>query len=204
CLRTCPYDNLAINLRPFSADLAHPSARMDEAFKAFVMLGSAMVYAAVLLGPWGALKDAAYLVGTPAWFVYALVFLAFIFILMPSLFAFIVSFSGKRDNLKKRFTTYSTALIPLGLMFWVAFSISFVLTNATYIVPPSPTRWASAGICSTPPISPGSPYSLRSLLPARRSRWWAAWSGPRAPRKERRVKRKHPLTRSFCLPLRQH
>jgi hypothetical protein len=36
--------------------------------------------------------------------------------------------------LKKRFASLSTALIPLGLMFWVAFSLSFVLTNASYIL----------------------------------------------------------------------
>jgi hypothetical protein len=36
--------------------------------------------------------------------------------------------------LKQRFASLSTALIPLGLMFWVAFSLSFVLTNASYIV----------------------------------------------------------------------
>ena len=34
----------------------------------------------------------------------------------------------------KRFAAASTPLIPLGLMFWVAFSLSFVLTNATYIL----------------------------------------------------------------------
>jgi polyferredoxin len=51
CLRTCPNDNIAINLRPFAADLAQPSRKMDEAFKAFIMLGAAMVYAGVLLGP---------------------------------------------------------------------------------------------------------------------------------------------------------
>jgi len=133
CIRTCPHDNIAINLRPFSADLAKPSARMDEAFKAFIMLGSAMVYAGVLLGPWGAMKDAAYSVGTGAWFVYAAVFLAIIFVIMPSLFALCISRFENLTSFKKRFATLSTALIPLGLMFWVAFSLSFVLTNATYI-----------------------------------------------------------------------
>src|SRR3990172_7724733 len=28
CLRTCPHDNIAVNLRPFSADLAKPSTRI--------------------------------------------------------------------------------------------------------------------------------------------------------------------------------
>jgi hypothetical protein len=134
CIRTCPHDNIAINLRPFSADLAKPSTRMDEAFKGFIMLGASMIYAAVLLGPWGAFKDAAYHVGTSAWFIYALVFLAIIFVLLPSLFTLCVLRFENLISFKKRFATLSTALIPLGLMFWVAFSISFVLTNATYIL----------------------------------------------------------------------
>jgi ferredoxin len=134
CLRTCPHDNIVLNVRPFAADLAKPGARMDEAFKAFIMLGSAMIYAAVLLGPWGMLKDAAYNVGTRAWLVYAVVFLAIIFIGMPSLFAFCVTRFENLGVFKKRFATLSTALIPLGLMAWVAFSLAFVLTNASYIL----------------------------------------------------------------------
>jgi hypothetical protein len=138
CLRTCPYDNIGINARPFSADLAKPSARMDEAFKAFIMLGAAMIYAAVFLGPWGTLKLAAYSVGSLSWFGYAAAFLAFIFGLLPALFLGSV-WVGKALTkttlaLKKVFAAFATALIPLGLMFWVAFSLSFVLTNAAYIL----------------------------------------------------------------------
>ena len=134
CIRTCPFDNIAVTARPFSADLARPSARMDEAFKAFIMLGSAMIYAGVLLGPWGILKDAAYNVGTSSWFMYAAAFLSIIFLIMPSFFALCVTRFENFNTFKKRFATLSTALIPLGLMFWVAFSLSFVLTNASYIL----------------------------------------------------------------------
>ena len=134
CIRTCPHDNIAINLRPFSADLAKPSTRMDEAFKAFIMLGSAIIYAGVLLGPWGSFKDAAYNVGSGAWFIYATVFLATIFIVLPGLFTLGIMTTKGRQSLKQRFMSLSTALIPLGLMFWVAFSLSFVLTNASYIL----------------------------------------------------------------------
>src|SRR6266536_5929929 len=134
CIRTCPHDNIAVNIRPFSADLAKPSTRMDEAFKAFIMLGSAMIYAGVLLGPWGVLKDAAYHVGTSAWFVYAACFLGIIFILLPGVFSLCISRSEYLNDFKKRFASLATALIPLGFMFWVAFSLSFVLTNASYIL----------------------------------------------------------------------
>jgi len=134
CIRTCPHENIAINLRPFSVDLAKPTARLDEAFKSFIMLGSAMIYAGVLLGPWGMLKDAAYNVGTSNWFIYAAVFLGIIFIILPCLFALCVSRFENLNSFKKRFTIFSTALIPLGLIFWVAFSLSFIFTNATYIL----------------------------------------------------------------------
>ena len=53
---------------------------------------------------------------------------------MPSLFALCISRFENFSSFRKRFTTLSTYLIPLGLMFWVAFSLSFVLTNATYIL----------------------------------------------------------------------
>ena len=108
---------------------------MDEAFKAFIMLGSAMIYAGVLLGPWGALKDAAYHVGTSAWFIYAAIFLAIIFAVLPGSFALGILKTKSSFPLKQRFASLATtALIPLGLMFWVAFSLSFVLTNASYII----------------------------------------------------------------------
>ncbi len=133
CVRTCPYNNIALNLRPCGADLAKPSGRLDEAFKAFVMLGAAMIYAAVLLGPWGVLKNAAYRVGTAGWLLYAGAFLAGILILLPGIFALCNLPERDLRTLKTRFTSFAGALIPLGLAFWIAFSFSFVLTNATYI-----------------------------------------------------------------------
>lgn len=133
CLRTCPHDNVAINLRPFAVDLQQPAARLDEAFKSFVMLGSAVIYSAVLLGPWGALKDAAYRIGSAAWIMYALAFLGLICILLPALFALCAGPGADARTFKLRFSRLSTALIPLGLMAWIAFSLSFVLTNAAYV-----------------------------------------------------------------------
>jgi ferredoxin len=137
CLRTCPNDNIAINLRPFAADLEKPSARLDEAFKAFIMLGSAMIYAGVLLGPWGALKSAAFETGSKAWLAYAGSFAALLYLALPGLYLLAVRAAlGNRAAvpLKKAFGEFSSALIPLGMMFWAAFSLSFVLANASYIL----------------------------------------------------------------------
>jgi polyferredoxin len=169
CLRTCPYDNIAVNARPFSADLAKPSTRMDEAFKAFIMLGAALIYAGVFLGPWGSLKLAAYSVGSTAWFGYAAAFLAFIFGLLPSLFLGAVWLSKALTRmvipLKKAFVSFAMALVPLGLMFWVAFSLSFVLTNAAYILSSlsDPFGWGW-NLFGTAAIS-WQPYLTSLLLP---------------------------------------
>jgi hypothetical protein len=87
------------------------------------------------MGSNGAVKLAAYSVFTPAWFTYAAVFLAVIFILLPGAYWLVVRTSNVALPVSgKRFAIVSTPLIPLGLMFWVAFSLSFVLTNATYIL----------------------------------------------------------------------
>jgi hypothetical protein len=73
-------------------------------------------------------------VGTSAWFLYAAAILSIIFIVLPGLFTLGILEAKNSVPLKQRFTSLSAALIPLGLMFWVAFSLSFVLTNASYIL----------------------------------------------------------------------
>ena len=140
CLRTCPQDNIAINLRLPGADLLQPAGRkLDEAFKGFIMLGSALVYSTVMLGPWGALKSAAYSVGSPAWLGYAATLLLFLFGLLPGLFALVVyagnAATRSKVGLRKSFTVFAYALVPLGLVAWIAFSLSFVFANASYLWP---------------------------------------------------------------------
>jgi hypothetical protein len=91
CLRTCPYDNIALNLRSPGADLEQAGGlSLDEAFKAFIMLGSALVYSAVMLGPWGWLKASAAQIGSLPWLAYGLGLLAFVFVLLPGGFALAV------------------------------------------------------------------------------------------------------------------
>ncbi|HTP11550.1 MAG TPA: 4Fe-4S binding protein [Anaerolineae bacterium] len=87
CLRTCTQNNVAFNLRSFGADLQPAaSCKLDETFKVFIMLGAALTYSAVMLGPWGALKTAAYSIGTAQWFVSALTLLGLIYVILPGAF----------------------------------------------------------------------------------------------------------------------
>ena len=146
CLRTCPNDNLTVRVRPVAADLAVPSTRHDEAFKSLIMLGSAMVYAAVLLGPWSAFKNAAFSIGSLAWLVYAAVFLLLVLGVLPGSLWLVGHFSQRLTprgetttaNPSARagsaFAAFATPLVPLGLAFWAAFSLTFLLTNGSYVL----------------------------------------------------------------------
>jgi hypothetical protein len=167
CLRTCPYDNIALNLRSLGADLEQPrQRRLDEAFKAFVMLGSALVYSTVMLGPWDFLKTSAYQVGSLPWLAYAFSFLAFVFVLLPGAFALSVWLGQRlagfglgldRRRLRSDAVQMAYALVPLGLAAWVAFSLSFVFANLSYLWPAlsDPFAWGwnlfgAAGAAWTP------------------------------------------------------
>lgn len=170
CLRTCPRDNIALRLRPFGDDLTRPGGRgLDEAYKAFIMLGAAVLYSAVLLGPWEALKKAAYAVGTLPWLGYALAFLVIVLGILPGLFWMATSLgqrwaaSGKTP--RRAFTDLAYALVPLGLAAWVAFSLSFVFANFSYAwaVLSDPFGWGwdlfgTAGASWTPYLSAAIPY----------------------------------------------
>ncbi|MBI5649310.1 MAG: 4Fe-4S binding protein [Chloroflexi bacterium] len=137
CLKTCPLDNVALYARPFGADLfSNTGRRLDEAYKAFIMLTCALAYSIVLISPWSILKETAYAVGSPGWWVYAVAFLAANLVIVPGIFYAGVTLAKKIARLttptKKLFVEFAYALVPLGLAAWIAFSVSFVLINFSY------------------------------------------------------------------------
>jgi len=69
CVKTCPLDNIALNLRLGGDDLlVEPwygikKRGLDEAFKVFIMTTLSILYALVFVGPYGWLKDLANALG---------------------------------------------------------------------------------------------------------------------------------------------
>jgi len=140
CLRTCPRDNLALRLRPAGADLAVARGHgLDEAFKACIMLASALAYAAVMLGPWGGLKTAAASVGTAAWWIYAAGFGLLALVALPGALWLATAAGGRLAHsivtTRQSFPRFARALTPLGLAAWVAFTLAFVSANLSYVWP---------------------------------------------------------------------
>jgi hypothetical protein len=139
CLKTCPKNNVVINLRPFGSDLLVANERrLDEAYKAFIMLGCALLYSVVLLGPWGWLKQWANMDTLLHWVAYAGTLVVINLLLLPGLFGLTTwiarLLSRQPTPFRRLFVDYAYTLIPLGLAAWIAFSFGFVLTNGSYAI----------------------------------------------------------------------
>ena len=138
CLKTCPKDNVAVNLRPFGSDLFVERGRgLGEAYNALIMLTCALLYSAIFLGPWGWLKDWADAASISGRALYTGVFLAVNLLVVPGLFLLATALSkglgGVRGvSLKQLFINHSYALVPMGLSMWIAFSFSFIFVNGSY------------------------------------------------------------------------
>lgn len=140
CVKACPNDNVSVYARPFCSDIKIKG--YDEAWKAFIMLGLALVYSVTLLGPWGWLKDWANIseVGNwSGWGIYAGSVWFLTLVGLPALFYLAVR-AGKwlagRHQVPTRdlFLGYVYTLVPLGLLAWIAFSVPLLMVNGSYIV----------------------------------------------------------------------
>ena len=140
CFKSCPYDNMAFNLRPPGADLLVDEKRgLDEAWKSFIMLGIAMVFFLSMQGPWGVLKDMVRASTLKGYLTFIALHTILCLLVIPGIF---LSFSylskllsgNKEVSLKKIFINFSYTLIPIGLGAWIAFSFGIVLPNGSYIL----------------------------------------------------------------------
>jgi len=175
CLKACPKDNIALNLRPFGADLLVTKGRsLDEAYKALIMLACALLYSAILLGPWGWLKEWANMASLPHWAAYATGFLTANLLVLPGLFWLATLAAQKATSLqtpvKRLFTDYAYSLVPMGLTGWIAFSFSFVFVNGSYAISllsdPFGWGWDLLGTRTVPwtPFWPGVMTTLQVML----------------------------------------
>jgi hypothetical protein len=140
CLRACPKDNLALNLRPYGTDLGkmQGASKLDETWLALTMLGSALTFSAVFVGPWGWLKLSAFEIGSGPWMAYAAGFLVLNVLFLPALFSLCVwswkKISQSNLPLKRLIANQAQGLLPLGLMAWIAFTISFALPKLNLVL----------------------------------------------------------------------
>jgi len=140
CVKSCPNDNIGLNLRPFASDIRIKS--YDEAWKGFIMLALAMSYSVILLGPNGLIKDWANVAetGNLAGFgIYTMILWVGALVALPALFWVFAKAAqkvakNKEVPFKEIFLGYSYLLVPLGLLAWIAFSFPLIMVNGSYII----------------------------------------------------------------------
>ncbi|OEH85061.1 hypothetical protein BHU72_05475 [Desulfuribacillus stibiiarsenatis] len=90
CFKSCSQKNIALNWQSFGADLlVEKGKKLDEAYKAFIMLTCALAYSVIFQGPWGIFKTWANM-SMPGFFIYAGGFLVLNLLIVPLLFALFV------------------------------------------------------------------------------------------------------------------
>ena len=138
CLKACPYDNVALRLRAFGADLlVTRGRRADEAWTALLLLGTALAHSVIKLGPWGWIKSWANLDSAVDFLLYTLLFVGAVLVVLPALHLLTAwlsrTLAGSSARLGKVFVEYAYALVPLSLGAWMAFTLAVVLPNLSYV-----------------------------------------------------------------------
>ncbi|MFW6189495.1 MAG: 4Fe-4S binding protein [Planctomycetota bacterium] len=171
CFKTCPFDNMAFNVRPPAADLLVDKKRgLDEAWKAFIMIGIAIMFYTAMMGPWAWLKDWVRGATLSGWLKFVGLHATFNLAFIPGLFFGTAGLSkllsGEEEvSLKSVFVNLSYSLVPMGLAAWIAFSFGFLLPNGSYILhiisDPFAWGWDLFGTASIP----WTPVLTRWLVP---------------------------------------
>lgn len=175
CFKTCPFDNMAFNVRPPGADLLVNEKRgLDEAWKSFIMLAIAVMFYTAMMGPWGWLKDWVRGATFGGWLRFVGLHAAFALLVIPGIFGIFALLSklasGRREvSLKAVFVNLSYSLVPLGLAAWIAFSFGFLLPNGSYVLhiisDPFARGWDLFGTAEIPwtPVATGWLVPLQFL-----------------------------------------
>jgi ferredoxin len=139
CIKSCPKDNIGIFIRPFGSD--RNLAGYDEMFNVIIMLVVALAFSVTMLGPWGAIRDAANVTESKQIGAF-LVFLATIWssalVIFPGIFFLVTKgaqkISGSRPDYRTLTLRLSYILLPLGIFSWIAFSLPAIMVNYGYII----------------------------------------------------------------------
>ena len=139
CIKACPNANMTVNLRPFCADVAIKGT--DEAWKALIMVGVALVYSVTLLGSWGTVKSWANISEVGDWrgfLIYAGIIWCGALAVLPGIWALACALGRRLAGAGTvaagtMFRRYSYLLVPLGLTAWAAFSVPLIMVNWSYI-----------------------------------------------------------------------
>lgn len=138
CTRSCLYDNVTIYKRPFASEVG--TRNLSEAWMTIAIFTISIVYSILYLGHWPVVRDYINILDKHNWdlfWQYTVVLWALALLVVPALVYFL-SLGAKKWSksvfpVKKIFLASSGALLPLGLLLWIAFVVPMLFVNVTFI-----------------------------------------------------------------------
>jgi len=139
CTRSCLYNNITIYKRPFFSELG--IRNRSEAWLTMAVFSLSIVYSILYEGNWSEVRDYVNILDKQNWGFFAL-YTLFIWtlalVLVPGLVYLLswaaLKLSGIKRSINEVFLASTGALLPLGLMLWVAFVIPMLFVNVTFIL----------------------------------------------------------------------
>lgn len=143
CVKTCPHDNVAFNLRPVAVDLVKPARiRRDEAYLCLAILSLTIFHGLTMIPAWGdwvqRMRDAFGIGDTGQVAAFTLGMLVVLGV--PTAFFLGVAWlslrlGGLDRSLKSVFVSYAYTLLPLALMYHLAHNAQHLLREGQRIMP---------------------------------------------------------------------
>jgi len=159
CTRSCSYNNVSLFKRPFASETG--TRNMGQAWLSISIFTLAIVYSILYEGHWPAVRDYVNILDKGNWGlfgIYAIIVWSLALGIMPGII-FLFSYSGSKlskseTSLKSAFLLSSGAMLPIGLMLWIAFVIPMLFVNVSFILQslsdPFGWGWDFLGTANTP------------------------------------------------------
>jgi hypothetical protein len=139
CIKACPKDNVTVSIRPFGSDRSLRG--YDEVFNVIIMMVLAIAFIITMLGPWAVIKDAANITESREiipFLIYLSSLWTLALLVFPGLFAMTTKGAnyliGRQVSDRDMAFRLAYIFIPMGISFWIAFSLPPVMTNYSYIL----------------------------------------------------------------------
>ena len=139
CVKTCPFDNVTLRWRPFGGETRIRST--SQAWLAMVMLVLAIAYCVMHLGPWPIIRDCVNVLDKGNWKLlglFAAVLWTVALVGLPAVML-LLAWAGKRlarmsQPVGSLMRASTGALVPIGLMAWIAFVVPMFMVNTTFLL----------------------------------------------------------------------
>lgn len=140
CLNSCSFNNASLGFKSFGTSPSNLT--LSESFMGIALMAMAVVYSVLYHGPWAELREYINIVDKGNWdlfLIYSIALWILTLLIFPAIIWVIAWISKKligspEWSTIQIFKSIANAIIPLGLMLWVAFIVPMLLVNFTFVL----------------------------------------------------------------------